>query len=186
MSVQFSHSVVSDSLPLHELQHTRPPCPSPTPRVYPNSCPWVCDATQPSHLPLSPSSPVLNLSQHQGSSNESTLCNISPSNEHPGLIFFRMDWLDLLVVQGTLKSLFQHHSSKASILQRSLLWESQILNISKMLPTSNERKYKNLSHFSSLPVRWCQYYINFLVDKTITQNIRFLYFENKVTNGLKE
>ena len=45
--------------------------------------------------------------------------NISPSNEHPGLIFFRMDWLDLLAVQGTLKSLLQHHSSKASILQRS-------------------------------------------------------------------
>ena len=64
-------------------------------------------------------------------SNESTLCmrwpkywsfsfNISPSNEHPGLISFRMDWLDLLAVQGTLKSLLQHHSSKASILQRSL------------------------------------------------------------------
>ena len=63
-------------------------------------------------------------------SNESALCirwpkywsfsfNISPSNEHPGLIFFRMDWLDLLAVQGTLKSLLQHHSSKASILQRS-------------------------------------------------------------------
>ena len=45
--------------------------------------------------------------------------NISPSNEHPGLIFFRMDWLDLLAVQGTLKSLLQHHSSKASILQHS-------------------------------------------------------------------
>ena len=64
-------------------------------------------------------------------SNESTLCmrwpkywsfsfNISPSNEHPGLISFRMDWLDLLAVQGTLKSLLQHHSSKASILQCSL------------------------------------------------------------------
>ena len=63
-------------------------------------------------------------------SNESTLCmrwpkywsfsfSISPSNEHPGLICFRMDWLDLLTVQGTLKSLLQHHSSKASILLRS-------------------------------------------------------------------
>ena len=70
-------------------------------------------------------------------SNESTLCmrwpkywsfsfNISPSNEHPGLICFRMDWLDLLAVQGTLKSLLQHHSSKASILQRSAFFTVQL------------------------------------------------------------
>ena len=70
-------------------------------------------------------------------SNESTLrmrwpkywsfsFSISPSNEHPGLIFFRMDWLDLLAVQGTLKSLFQHHSSKASILQRSAFFKVQL------------------------------------------------------------
>jgi len=52
--------------------------------------------------------------------------NISPSNEHPGLISFRMDWLDLLTVQGTLKSLLQHHSSKASILQRSALFRVQL------------------------------------------------------------
>ena len=89
---------------------------------------WVGDAIQPSHPLLSPSPPVLNLSQHQVFSNESALCirwpkywsfsvNISPSNEHPGLISFRMDWLDLLAVQGTLKSLLQHHSLKASILQ---------------------------------------------------------------------
>ena len=91
---------------------------------------WVGDALQPSHTPSSPSPPTLNLSQHQHLSNESALCirwpkywscsfNISPSNEHPGLISFRMDWLDVLAVQGTLKSLLQHHSSKASILQRS-------------------------------------------------------------------
>ena len=63
-SVQFSHSVVSDSLQTQELQHARPPCPSPTPGVYPNSCPlsWWC---HPSHLLLSPSPPALNLSQHQ-------------------------------------------------------------------------------------------------------------------------
>ena len=87
----------------------------------------VHGAIQPSHPLLSPSPPALNLSQHQGFSNESTLLirwpkywsfsfNVSPSNEHPGLISFRMDWLDLLAVQGTLKSLLQHHSSKASIL----------------------------------------------------------------------
>ena len=70
-------------------------------------------------------------------SNESTLCmrwpknwslsfSISPSNEHPGLISFRMDWLDLLAVQGTLKSLLQHHSSKASILQHSAFFTVQL------------------------------------------------------------
>ena len=70
-------------------------------------------------------------------SNESPLClrwpnywsfsfNISPSNEHPGLISFRMDWLDLLAVQGTFKSLLQHHSSKASILQRSAFFMFQL------------------------------------------------------------
>ena len=74
----------------------------------------VRDAIQPSHPRSSPSPPALNLSQHQGLSNGSALCmswpkywtfslNISPSNEHPGLISFRMDWLDLLAVQGTLK-----------------------------------------------------------------------------------
>ena len=71
-------------------------------------------------------------------SNESALCirwpkywsfkfNISPSNEHPGLIYFRMDWLDLLAVQGTLKSLLQHHSSKASVLLHSAYTEAQSL-----------------------------------------------------------
>ena len=70
-------------------------------------------------------------------SNESTLCmrwskywrfsfSISPSNEHPGMISFRMDWLDLLAVQGTLKSLLQHHSSKASILQCSAFFRGQL------------------------------------------------------------
>ena len=65
-SVQFSLSVMSDSLWPHELQHARPPCPSPTPRVHPNPCPlsWWCH--QSSHPLLSPSPPALNLSQHQG------------------------------------------------------------------------------------------------------------------------
>ena len=91
---------------------------------------WIGNAIQPSHLLSSPSPPALNLSQHQGLSNESALrirqptfwsfsSNISPSNEFPGLISFRIDWLHLLAVQGTLKSLLQHHSSKASILQHS-------------------------------------------------------------------
>ena len=127
ISIQFSCSVVSDSLQPHEPQHTRPPCPSPTPRIHPNPCPS-------NHLILClllllpsvfPSIRVF--------SNESALRirwlkywsfspNISPSNEHPGPISFRMDWLDLLAVQGTLKNLLQHHSSKTSILRHSA-WE---------------------------------------------------------------
>ena len=98
----------------------------------------VGDAIQPSHPLSSLSSPALNLSQHQFFfPNESPLCirwpkywnfsfNISPSNEHPGRISFRMDWLDLLAVQGTLKSLLQHHSSKASILLCSAFFIVQL------------------------------------------------------------
>ena len=98
---------------------------------------WVSDAIQSSHSLSSPSPLPLNFSQHQGFSNESALrirwpkywsfsFNISPSNKHPGLISFRMDWLDLLAVQGTLKSLLQPHSSKASILLRSAFFIVQL------------------------------------------------------------
>ena len=94
----------------------------------------VGDAIQPSHPLLSPS---LSASSIRVFSNESALCirwpkywsfsfNISPSNEHPGLISFRMDWLDLFAVQGTLKSLLQHHSSKASILWCSAFFTVQL------------------------------------------------------------
>ena len=97
----------------------------------------VGDAIQPSHPLLSPSPSAFNLSQHQGlfkwvsSSGQvgkvlEFQLNISPSNEHPGLVFFEMDWLDLLAVQGTLKSLLQHHSSKASILWRSAFFIVQL------------------------------------------------------------
>ena len=78
----------------------------------------VGDAIQSSH-PLSSPSPAFNLSQHQGLFFTSGGQSVRASNEHSGLISFRMDWLDLLAVQGTLKSLLQHHSSKASILQCS-------------------------------------------------------------------
>ena len=136
-SVQFSPSVLSNSLWPHESQHARPPCPSPTPGVYLNSCPgsgrstgenkknkktknthvhWVDDAIQSSHPLSSPFPPTFNLSQHQGlfkwaSSSHQVIkywsfsSSISPSNKHSGLISFRMDWLALLAVQGTLKSL---------------------------------------------------------------------------------
>ena len=97
----------------------------------------VGDAIQPSHPLSSPSSPAFNLSQHQVFSNESVLCirwpkywsfsfKTSPSNEYSGLISFRMDWLDLLAVQGTLKSLLQHHSSKALILRHSAFFIVQL------------------------------------------------------------
>ena len=98
---------------------------------------WVGDAIQPSHPLSSPSTPALNLSQHQGlfkwvsfrirwPKYWSFRFNISPSSEHPGLISFRINWLDLLAVQGTLKSLLQHHSSKASILWRSAFFIVQL------------------------------------------------------------
>ena len=98
---------------------------------------WVGDAIQPSHLLLSSSPPAFNRSQHQGlfnwvsSSHQvpkdwSFSFSISPSNEYSGLISFRIDWLDLLAVQGTLKSLLHHHSSKASILQHSAFFIVQI------------------------------------------------------------
>ena len=97
----------------------------------------VCDAIQPSHPLSSPSPPAPNPSQHQGffqwvkSSHEVAKVlefrfSISPSNEHPGVISFRMVWLDLLEVQETLKSLLQHHSSKASILRRSAFFTVQL------------------------------------------------------------
>ena len=140
-SVQFSPSVVSNSLWLHESQHARPPCPSSTSGVHSDSCPsspFIESVMPSSHLilcrpllllpPIPPSIRVF--------SNESALCmrwpkhwsftfSISPSNEHQGLISFRMDWLDLLAVQGTL-SLLQCHSSKASILQLSSQSNSHI------------------------------------------------------------
>ena len=191
---QFSHSVVSDSVQPHEPQHARPPCPSPTPRVYPNLCPlsrWWHPTISSSIVPfsscpqasgsfpisqlftsggqsigVSASTSVLPMNTQDWSplgwsisevigispsifpsirvfSNESALCirwpkywsfsfNISPSNEHPGLISFRMDWLDLHVVQGTLK-VFSNTSwsisSKASILQHSVFFMVQLSHL---------------------------------------------------------
>ena len=101
---------------------------------------WVGDAIQPFHPLSSPSPPAFSLSQHQGlfkwvsSSHirwpkyKSFSLNISPSNEYSGLISFRMDWLYLLAIQGTLKSLLQYHSSKTSILQHSVFFMVQFLH----------------------------------------------------------
>ena len=127
-SVQFSRSVVSDAFRPHELKHPRTTCPSPAPRLYSNSCPsslWCHPAISspnsscPQFLPASGSFPV---SQHFAWGGQSTGVSASASvlaDENPGLISFRMDWLDLLAVQGTLKSLLQHQSSKTSIFQYS-------------------------------------------------------------------
>ena len=173
---------MSDSLWPYGLQHTRPPCPSPTHGVYSNSCPlsrWCHPTISSSVVPFSsrrlqsfPASRsflfltliftlfyftvlywfchTLTWIRHRCTwvpnpeppslkvfSNESVLhirwpkywsfsFNIRLSNEHPGLISFRMDWLDLLAGQGTLKSLLQHHSSKASILQCSTFFTVQL------------------------------------------------------------
>ena len=113
ISVQFSRSVVSSSLRLHEPQQARPPCPSPTPRVHPNPCPssrWCIPTISSSVVPFSsclqsfPASGSFRRSQLFASGGQiirSFSFNIIPSNKHPGL---RIDWLDLLSVQGTLKS----------------------------------------------------------------------------------
>ena len=98
---------------------------------------WLGDAIQPPHPLLSTSPSALNISQHQGLFKwVSSLLqvakvlefsfSISPSNEYSGLVSFRMDWLDLLAVQGTLKSLLQHHSSKASVFQHSVGLDSSL------------------------------------------------------------
>ena len=124
---------MSNSLRPHELQHARPRCPSPTPRVHSNPRPlsqWCHSAISSSVVPFSSCLQSLPAS-------ESTLrmswpkywsfsFSIIPSKEHPGLISFRMDWLDLLTVQGTLKSLLQQHSLKASIFRRSAFFTVQL------------------------------------------------------------
>ena len=129
---------MSNSLQPYGLQHARVPCPSPTHRACSNSCPWSqwCHPTiSSSVIPFS--SCLQFFSSIRVFSNESILrirwpkywsfsFSISPSNEYSGLISFRINWLDLLAVQGTLKSLLQHPSSKSSILQYSAFFMVQL------------------------------------------------------------
>ena len=135
VSVQFSSSVVSNSLQPHGLQHTRPPSPSPTPGVYSNSYAlsrWCLLTTSSFVFPFSsclqsfPASGSSAVSQFFASGGQSFSFNINSSNDYSGPISFKMDWLDLPAVQGTLKNLLQHHSSKASILQSSTFFMVQL------------------------------------------------------------
>ena len=173
-SVQFSCSVVSESLLPHELQHARPPCPSPTPS---SPKPTSIESVMPSnHLILC--RPLLLLPsifpRTRVLSDESALRirwpkywsfspNISPTNEHPELISFRMDWLDLLAVQGTLKSFLQHHTSKASILWHSAFFIVQLshpyMTTGKTIALTRQTfVYKVMSLiFNMLPIIFCAY-----------------------------
>ena len=142
-SDQISRSVVSNSFQPHESQHAMPLCPSPTPGVHSNSCPssrWCHPAISSSVIPFS-SCPQIppSIRVFSNESAQSASCmrwpkywsfsfSISFQLTHPGLISFRMDCLDLLAVQGTLKSLLQHHSSKASILRSSAFFIVQLSN----------------------------------------------------------
>ena len=132
-SVQFSHLVVSNYFWPHGLQHARLLCPSSTPEACSNSCPlsWWCHPTiLSSVIPFSsclqsfPASGSFPMSQFFASRGQSI--GASASNEYSELISFRIDWLDLLAVQGTLGSLLQHHCSKASILQYSAFFMVQL------------------------------------------------------------
>ena len=130
----FSRSVMSNSLQSHGLQHARLPCPSLSPGVFSNLCPlsrWWHPTISSSVVPFScllsfPASGCFPISQFFTSGGQSigvsASASVLPMNEHPGLISFRIDWFYLLTVQGTLKSLLQYHSSKASI-----LWCSAII-----------------------------------------------------------
>ena len=125
---------MSNSLQPYKLQHARPPCPSLTPGVYPNPCPssWWCHPTTsfsvvpfsscPQSFPASGSFPMSQLFATWWPKDWSFSFNISPSNEHTGLISFRMDWFGLFAVQGTVTSLLQHHSSEASFSVFSFLY----------------------------------------------------------------
>ena len=131
----FSCSVLSDSLRPHELQHDRLPCASLSPRVCSNPCPLSrqCHPTISSsvvafssRLQSFPASGSFLMSHLFVSGGQSIGASASASNEYSGLISFRMDWLDLLAVQGAPKGRLQHHSSKASILLCSASFMAQL------------------------------------------------------------
>ena len=140
-SVQFSCSVMSDSLLPNEPQHTSLPCPAPTPGVYPNPCALTqwCHPTIssfiihfsscPQSFPASGSFQMRQLFSSGGQSIGVSPFSISPSNEHRGLISLRMDWLDLLAVQGTLKSLSNTESKSINSSVLSFLYTPTLTSI---------------------------------------------------------
>ena len=167
---------MSDSLWPHGPQHARPPCPSPLPSLL--KLMSIESVMPSSHLILC--HPLLHLPSIFSSirvfSIESALrirwpkywsfsFYISPSNEHSGLISFRMDWLDLLAVQGTLKSLLQHHSSKASI-----LWCSAFFTVQLSHPYMTTRKTKALTRWSFVG-KVMPLFFNMLSRLDINQNL---------------
>ena len=176
---------MSDSLRPHESQHSRPPCPSPTPRVYSNLRP-LSQWCHPTHLILC--HPLLLLPSIfpsiRGFSNESVLYirwpkdwsssfSISPSNEYSGLISFRMDWLDLLSVQGTLKSLLQHHSSKASI-----LWSSALFIVQLSHP------YMTTGKTIALTLKLCKYLFLYQSIFSLSINLPILIWINQLNTDI--
>ena len=134
----FSCSVMSNSLWPHGLQHAKIPCPSPPPRAYSNSCPshqWCHPTISSSVIPFSSclqsfwasgSCPTSQLFTSGGQSIGGFSFSISPTSEFSGLISFRIDWLDVLAVLGTLKSLLQYHSSESTILHHSAFFIVQL------------------------------------------------------------
>ena len=156
-SVQFSRSVVSNPLRPHELQHARPPCPSPSPGVNPKLM-CIKSVMPSSHLIFCHSLLLLPsiFPSIRIFSSKSVLCikwpkywsfslSIKPSSEYSGLIFFRIDWFDLCVVQGTLNCLLQHHSSKASILRCSAFF---MVQISYPYVTTGKQQQHNFDHMN--------------------------------------
>ena len=147
---------------------------------------WVSDAIQPSHPLMAPFPPAFNLFQHQVFSNESVLhirwpkywsfsFSISPSNEYLGLISFRIDWLDLLAVQGTLKSLLQHHTSKASILW---LWAFFIVWLSHPYMTTGKTIALTIQTFVGKVIS--------LLFKYVVQVLKFKCKLTQIKNSLSQ
>ena len=157
---------MSNSLWPHGLQRARLPCPSPSPEIYSNSCPlsrWYHPTIASSATLFSSCPQSFPLSQFFASGGQSigaSASSISPSNEHSGLISFRMDWLDLLAVQGTLKRLLQHCSSKASILQCSAFFMVCISH-----PYVTIGKTIRLT-YGPLSAKWCLCFLMCRLDLT--------------------
>ena len=153
--LSFSGSVVSDSLWPHGLQHARLPCPSPSPRVCSNSCPltWWCHPTiSSSVVPFSSclqSFPAIRVFSNKSAlhirwpKDWSFSFSTSPSNEYSGFISFRIDWLDLLAIQGSLKNPLQNHSSK--MVRSPMVWLVEHCHCLSHAPAGHLKEVSGLS-----------------------------------------